>query len=61
VTDVDLKLNGFSGTYSQWVEAELVGPSGASATVMSHAGGDYTYSNIDLTLDDESASTLIPP
>jgi hypothetical protein len=58
VTDVDLKLNGFSGTYPQRVKAELVGPSGASATVMSDAGGDYALSNIDLTLDDEATSTL---
>src|SRR5215217_4215056 len=58
VTDVDLKLNGFSSSYPQRVKAELVGPSGASATVMSDAGGDYALSNIDLTLDDEATSTL---
>jgi hypothetical protein len=58
VTDVDLKLNGFSGTYPQRVKAELVGPTGASATVLSDAGGDYALSSIDLTLDDEATSTL---
>jgi subtilisin-like proprotein convertase family protein len=58
VTDVDLKLNGFSHTYPDAAKVELVGPSGTSVTVMSGAGGSYDVSNIDLTLDDEATSAL---
>jgi subtilisin-like proprotein convertase family protein len=58
VTDVDLKLNGFSHTSPYDMEVELVGPSGPSIMMMADAGGSYDVSNIDVTLDDEAATGL---
>ena len=52
VTDVDLRLNGFSHTYPDDVEVDLVGSRGQTVTVMSDAGGSYDVSNItDLSKD----------
>jgi subtilisin-like proprotein convertase family protein len=61
VTDVDLKLDGFSHEYPYDVEVELVGPSGASARLMSDVGGSSEVSNVNLTFDDEATSAVPNP
>jgi len=59
VTDVNLVFTGLSHTYPDDLDILLVGPTGASAIVMSDAGAGGDVVNVDLTLDDEAAGPLL--
>ncbi len=56
VTDVNLKLTGYSHTYPDDVGVLLVGPQGQKALLMSDAGNDFPVNDASLTLDDEAAN-----
>ena len=63
ITDVNVKLNGYSHGFPDDVAAQVVGPDGTSVLLMSDVGGGVPFystpvSNINLTLDDEAANTL---
>ena len=58
VTDVNLKLSGYSHTFPDDVGVLLVGPQGQGAYLMSDAGGSNDTNGVNLTLDDEATSTL---
>jgi subtilisin-like proprotein convertase family protein len=58
VTDVDLKLNGYSHNFPDDVGVLLVGPQGQKTLVMSDAGFDVDVSNVNLTFDDEAIGPL---
>jgi subtilisin-like proprotein convertase family protein len=59
ITDVNLVFTGLSHSYPDDLDILLVGPTGASAIVMSDAGGGGDVVNVDLTLDDEAAGSLL--
>lgn len=61
VTDVDLKLHGFTHSCPSDVRVELVGPTGSTAVGMSGEGGCGDASSINLTLDDEATSWISNP
>ena len=62
VTDVNVTLCGFSATFPSDADVLLVSPSGATAVIMSDAGGDgendQLIANVTFTLDDQAASQL---
>ncbi len=58
ITDVDLKLGGFSHIYPDDVGVLVVGPEGQKVLVMSDSGFAFEVSDIDLTFDDEATSFL---
>jgi subtilisin-like proprotein convertase family protein len=58
ITDVNLKLNGYSHTWPDDTGVLLVGPQGQKALIMSDAGGLDDTNAVDLTLDDEATSFL---
>src|SRR5918993_713303 len=63
ISDVNVKLNGFSHGWPDDVAVQVVGPDGTSVLLMSDVGGpplfgDTAVNGIDLTLYDEAASPL---
>ena len=63
ISDVNLKLNGYSHGFPDDVAVQVVGPDGTSVLLMSDVGGAAPFgntavNNINLTLDDEAANSL---
>jgi Ca2+-binding RTX toxin-like protein len=58
ITDVNVKLNGYSHPFADDVAVQVVGPDGTSVLLMSDVGGDVGVDSINLTLDDEAANSL---
>jgi subtilisin-like proprotein convertase family protein len=63
ISDVNVKLNGFSHGFPDDVAVQVVGPDGTSVLLMSDVGGpplfgDTAVNGINLTLDEEAASFL---
>jgi hypothetical protein len=58
ITDVDLKLSGYSHVFPDDVGVLVVGPQGQKVLVMSDVGFTCDVSGIDLTFDDEATSSL---
>jgi hypothetical protein len=58
ITDVDLKLSGYSHIFPDDVGVLVVGPQGQKVLVMSDVGFTHDVSGIDLTFDDEATSSL---
>jgi uncharacterized repeat protein (TIGR01451 family) len=58
VFQVRATLNSFSHSYADDVDVLLVGPGGQSVLLMSDAGGEFPMSNVTLTFDDGTASTV---
>jgi subtilisin-like proprotein convertase family protein len=63
ISDVNVKLNGYSHGFPDDVAVQLVGPDGTSVLLMSDVGGAAPFgntavNNINLTLDDEAANSL---
>jgi len=63
VSDVNVKLNGYSHGFPDDVAVQVVGPDGTSVLLMSDVGGPPLFgstpvSGINLTLDDEAANSL---
>lgn len=62
VTDVNVTLRGLSATFPSDVDILLVAPSGATAVIMSDAGGDgendVLINNVTFTIDDQAANQL---
>jgi hypothetical protein len=58
ITDVDLKLSGYSHIFPDDVGVLVVGPQGQKVLVMSDVGFTCDVSGIDLTFDDEATSSL---
>ena len=58
VTDVNLILTGVSHTYPDDMDILLVGPGSQNAIVTSDVGGGLPIAGVNLTLDDEAASSL---
>ncbi len=60
VTDVDVRIEGFSHERPRDVDILLVAPNGQSVVLMSDVGGTTPVTGIDLTFDDEAMSGLDP-
>jgi subtilisin-like proprotein convertase family protein len=58
ITDVDLLLQDFTHKIPEDVDILLSAPDGRRALVMSDTGRTTSVTNIDLTLDDEAATSL---
>jgi subtilisin-like proprotein convertase family protein len=63
ISDVNIKLNGFSHGFPDDVAVQVVSPDGTSVLLMSDVGGPLPFgsargSGINLTLDDEAAISL---
>ncbi len=58
VTDVNVFLYGVTHTYPDDLDFLLVGPQGQNLVILSDTGGGLDISGINLTLDDNAASTL---
>jgi subtilisin-like proprotein convertase family protein len=63
ISDVNLKLNGFTHGFPDDVAVQVVGPDGTSVLLMSDVGGpplfgDTAVNSVNLTLDDEAANSL---
>jgi subtilisin-like proprotein convertase family protein len=52
LTNVKVKLNGWSHTFASDVDVLLVGPGGQSVVLMSDVGSSGTVANVNLTFDD---------
>ena len=61
ITDVNVRLNGFTHTAPADVDMLLVGPGGQQATILSDAGSDTDVSGVNLVLDDAAASQVGTP
>jgi subtilisin-like proprotein convertase family protein len=61
VLDVNLQINNYSHTCAEDLDVLLVGPSGRNAIAMSDMPGCTNVQNVNLTLDDEGASTWPSP
>ena len=59
ISDVNVKLNGFSHPFADDVAVQAVGPDGTSVLLMSDVGGEVGVNSINLTLDDEAANSLL--
>ena len=59
ISDVNVKLNGYSTPFADDVAAQIVGPDGTSVLLISDVGGDVDVNSINLTLDDEAANSLL--
>jgi subtilisin-like proprotein convertase family protein len=59
VLKVTVELKNLTHTFSDDIDMLLVGPTGATAVIMSDAGGSWPIFNLDLTFDD-SAQTALP-
>ncbi|MEN3333050.1 MAG: hypothetical protein V7641_2415 [Blastocatellia bacterium] len=58
VAKVTVDLKGLSHTFSDDIDILLVGPTGATAVIMSDAGGSWPIFNLNLTFDDNAATVL---
>lgn len=63
ISDINVKLNGYSHGFPDDVAVQVVGPDGTSVLLMSDTGGALPFgsapvSNINLTLDDEAGNSL---
>ncbi len=63
ISDVNVKLNGYTHGFPDDVAVQVVGPDGTSVLIMSDVGGAVPFgsapvSDINLTLDDEAANSL---
>jgi M6 family metalloprotease-like protein/uncharacterized repeat protein (TIGR01451 family) len=58
VDRVRVTLNGVSHSFPHDLNVLLVGPQGNSVLLMSHAGGGYAITNLNLTFDDAAAQKL---
>jgi uncharacterized repeat protein (TIGR01451 family) len=58
VSKVTLGLNGLTHTFPHDVNVLLVSPSGSNVLVMSHTGGGYAITNVNLVFDDAAAVSL---
>ena len=58
ITDVNVGLEGVSTTFSDGIHLLLVGPGGQQAYLWGDAGGPHSLTGVDVTFDDEAASTL---
>ncbi len=63
ISDVNVKLNGYSHGFPDDVAVQVVGPDGTSVLLMSDVGGpplfgDTAVNGINLTLDDEASNSL---
>jgi hypothetical protein len=58
ISQVTVRLNGFSQTWPADVDVLLVGPTGQKAIVMSDVGGGNVVSGVTLTLSDGAAAVL---
>jgi uncharacterized repeat protein (TIGR01451 family) len=58
VNKATVTLNGLTHTFPHDINVVLVDPAGTNVLVMSHTGGGYAVSNINLTFDDAAAATL---
>jgi len=58
ISDLNLKLSGFSHTFPDDVGVLLVGPQGQKALMMSDVGSNLQVSSVNLTLDDEATNAL---
>jgi Ca2+-binding RTX toxin-like protein len=59
ISDVNVKLNGYSHPFADDVAAQVVGPDGTSVLLMSDVGGEVGVDSLNLTLDDEAANSLL--
>jgi subtilisin-like proprotein convertase family protein len=58
VLDVNVSINGFNHTFPDDVDVLLVGPTGQTLVVMSDVGTFMDVNNVNLTFDDEAATSL---
>ena len=63
ISDVNVKLNGYTHGFPDDVAVQVVGPDGTSVLIMSDVGGAVPFgsapvSDINLTLDDEAGNSL---
>lgn len=58
VTDVNVTLTGVNTTFADDVDVELVGPNGASVSLISDTCGGSDFTNRTLTFDDQATVTL---
>ena len=62
VTDVDVRLDGFSHTFPTDVDVMLVAPDGTtSSVILSDTGGATDINNVTLELDDEASGAVPNP
>ena len=60
VTDVDVRIKGFSHERPRDVDILLEAPNGQTVVLMSDVGGTVPVSGLDLTIDDEAAAEIDP-
>jgi subtilisin-like proprotein convertase family protein len=58
VTDVNIRFMGTSHTFPDDLDIFIEGPTGATAIVMSDAGGSTDMVGVDITFDDEAAAAI---
>ncbi|HKQ06965.1 MAG TPA: proprotein convertase P-domain-containing protein, partial [Blastocatellia bacterium] len=58
VSKVTVDLKDLTHTFSDDIDILLVGPTGATAVIMSDAGGSWMDTDLDLTFDDSAANPL---
>jgi uncharacterized repeat protein (TIGR01451 family) len=58
VSKATLTLNGLTHAFPHDVNVLLVSPSGSNVLVMSHTGGGYPVTNVNLTFDDAATNNL---
>ncbi|HJQ25533.1 MAG TPA: C25 family cysteine peptidase, partial [Blastocatellia bacterium] len=58
VVKVTVELHDLTHTFSDDIDILLVGPTGATAIIMSDAGGSWMDTHLNLTLDDNAAVAL---
>ena len=57
ITDVNVTITGLSHTFPDDIDMLLVGPGGQKIILLSDAGGPGDVTNINITFDDEAASS----
>jgi subtilisin-like proprotein convertase family protein len=58
VAKITVDLRSLTHTFADDIDILLVGPTGATAIIMSDAGGSWPVSNLNLTFDDNAATPL---
>jgi uncharacterized repeat protein (TIGR01451 family) len=58
VSNLTLELNGLTHSFPHDINVLLVSPSGSNVLVMSHTGGAYAVTNLDLVFDDAATVSL---
>ncbi len=58
ISDLNVKLNGFSHTYPDDVGVVLVAPGGQALDLMDCVGGPTDAANVNLTIDDSAAAQM---